>query len=79
MANLSYINPAEWGNHLSAIHEIGDRLGIPDDSVRPVYESELERVGAEARIREFLPLVVSRIVKGLMGGRTAGGADPVAS
>ena len=60
---------AEMDTHLAAIHEIGGRFGLPDEKVRPIYETELRRIGGGARIREFLPLIVSRIVKGVLLGR----------
>lgn len=61
--------PGEMENHLAVIHILGDSLGIPEETVMPVYESELERIGSEERIREFLPLIVRRIVKGLIQNR----------
>ncbi|HEY5996180.1 MAG TPA: DUF3562 domain-containing protein [Candidatus Deferrimicrobiaceae bacterium] len=63
------LSPGEKENHLAAIHILVDSLGIPDETVISVYESELERIGAGARIREFLPLVVRRIVKGVIRDR----------
>ncbi|MHB8453763.1 MAG: DUF3562 domain-containing protein [Acidiferrobacterales bacterium] len=48
--------------HQHVIHAIATEIGLPDGTVGPLYETELEKLKASARIMEYLPLLIRRKV-----------------
>lgn len=54
-------------SHESAIRVLSVRLGLSVERIRPVYEAELERVRPGAKIRDYIPLLVSHCVRRLVG------------
>lgn len=47
----------------AAIEHLASELGIPQPEVGRVYEQELDKLGAHAKVKDFLPLLVERRVK----------------
>jgi hypothetical protein len=70
MATLkSYGTDAAKRQHAAAIHMLASASGLPVDSVRQLYENESKTLTQQARIRDFLPVIVVRRVKGKIDGQ----------
>lgn len=52
--------------HLHAIHALADETRLPVERVGSVYAVELERLLAGARIKDYLPVLVSRRVRRIL-------------
>jgi hypothetical protein len=63
MASLS-------GQHLHAIEELSEDLHLPLSEVAEVYQAELERIGAAARIHNYVSLLASRRAHAILRGRS---------
>jgi hypothetical protein len=63
VAVLLYETETEKRQHLSAIHVLSHDLGVAEDSIRPLYENKLRGLKEHARIKSFLPILVSRHIK----------------
>jgi hypothetical protein len=50
-------------HHQDAIRRLADSLGTPLETVQSLYERELERITPEARIKDYLAVLISRRVK----------------
>ena len=57
---LPRVNPIEKAKHLKAIQRLASEIGCDVAIVKSTYEHELERLQRGARVREFLPMLVSR-------------------
>ena len=53
----------EHGQHARAIQKLARELGVPVEEVNRSYREILEVLKKDAKIRVFLPILVSRIVK----------------
>ena len=53
----------EHAKHLAMIHHLAGELGFPEPEVGRVYEQEFHRLSAQARVKDFLFVLVSRRVK----------------
>jgi uncharacterized protein (DUF2126 family) len=53
----------EHGQHARAIQKLAQELGIPVEEVNRSYHDILEALRKEAKVRVFLPIIVSRMVK----------------
>jgi hypothetical protein len=62
-ATVLYENEAEMQKHLSAIHLLSKASGISEDYIRSLYERELALLKTNARIKDFLSVLVSRRIK----------------
>jgi len=64
MANANYteLDP----EHLQAIKEIAEQSDCPVEEVREIYLSALESYRSNARIQDYLILLISRKVRGLL-------------
>jgi uncharacterized protein YqgQ len=59
-----YETEFEKRQHLSAIHVLSRELGISESSIQQLYENELKEIREYARVRDFLPVLVIRRIKG---------------
>ena len=62
-SNILYENETEEKLHLRAIQTIARETKISVDDVSSLYESVLERYKEHTKIKDFLPIFVSREVK----------------
>jgi len=53
----------EFGQHARAIQKLVQELGVPVEEVSRSYCEILEALKKDAKVRAFLPILVSRIVK----------------
>jgi hypothetical protein len=53
----------ERARHQAAIHYLARELGFPEPEVGRVYERELVRLNSQARVKDFLTVLVGRRVK----------------
>ena len=53
----------EHAKHLAMIHYLAAELGFPEPEVSRVYEEEFSRLSEQARVKDFLLLLVGRRVK----------------
>ncbi len=67
VATMLYENESEKRQHLSAIHVLASNFGLSEESVRILYERELEALVGRARIRDFLPVLALRRLKEKIG------------
>ena len=67
VATILYENESEKRQHLSAIHMLASTVGLSEDSVKQLYENELQNLIGHARIRDFLSVLVIRRLKEKMG------------
>lgn len=63
---LFYENETEGKIHLNAIQSLVRETGMSAEMVSPLYESVFARLRHHARIKEFLPILVSREVKDIL-------------
>lgn len=56
----------EKRQHVNAIHRISIETGIPDENVTILYEEILARYRSNARIKDYLSILVSREVKDML-------------
>jgi hypothetical protein len=63
VAMMLYENESEKRQHLSAIHVLASTFGIAEESVRQLYEHELQSLIGQARVRDFLSVLVIRKLK----------------
>lgn len=52
--------------HHQSIEHLSKYLDLPQERIAAVYQQELIMMGQEARIADYLPILVSRRVKKLM-------------
>ena len=57
---------AEKRKHHQSVENLSERLDMPREHIVAVYEQELLLIGRMARIRDYLPILVSRRVKNLL-------------
>jgi transcription initiation factor TFIIIB Brf1 subunit/transcription initiation factor TFIIB len=65
--NVNKINPLadekEYGQHARAIQKLAQELGVPVEEVNRSYREILDVLKKDAKVRAFLPILVSRSVK----------------
>jgi len=59
-------NTALTSAHLNAVKALADHLGIPVDDIYRLYCIVLNRLAKEAKIKDYLPILVSRRVSYLI-------------
>lgn len=57
---------AEQKKHRQSVENLSTALEVPVERIIAVYEHELILIGKIARIRDYLPILVSRRVKDLL-------------
>ncbi|MDD3553613.1 MAG: DUF3562 domain-containing protein [Deltaproteobacteria bacterium] len=65
-ANLLYEDEIEERQHSNAIEMIAMGTGTPVDEVKRLYIVVLERFKRQARVKDFLPILVRRMVESLL-------------
>ena len=68
-STLLYKNEAEEKLHRNAIQTLVRETRMPEDIVCSLYESVFERLKSHARIKDFLPIFISREVKDILSQR----------
>jgi hypothetical protein len=58
-----YESDLERRKHHEAIQALSQKLGEPEEDVRTIYESVLCRIKEGSRIKDYLVILVSRIVR----------------
>ena len=65
--SINNINPLvdekEYGQHARAVQKLAQELGVPVEEVNRSYREILDVLNKDAKVRTFLPILVSRIVK----------------
>lgn len=61
-------SPDEAVLHAEAIDALAAEIGRPVVEIRPVYESVYRRLRTQARITDYLPLLVSRHTRAALKG-----------
>lgn len=64
--NFTCLNESEEKLHQGAIRALERETHIPERDIGPVYESVLQGFVKTARVRDFLPILVSREVKDIL-------------
>jgi hypothetical protein len=57
------VDEKEYGQHARAIQKLVQELGVPVEEVNRLYREILDVLKKDAKVRAFLPILVSRIVK----------------
>ena len=65
-STLLYKNETEEKLHRNAIQTLVRETRMPEDIVCSLYESVFERLKSHARIKDFLPIFISREVKDIL-------------
>lgn len=63
-----YASEAEKKQHGNAIHLLSAELAKPETLIRPLYEEILSEMKKEAKIKDYLALLVCRTIRGLARG-----------
>jgi len=61
-----YEDETEQKQHFSAIQKLVRDVSSSEEEIRHLYEDVLKELKSEARIRTFLPILVSKKVKELL-------------
>lgn len=56
----------EWVKHMHMIERLADEIGLPVTEVKPLYEDIFMNMRDNARIHDYLPILVSKRVKDLL-------------
>lgn len=56
-------NDAERAHHESAIEVLSRELGAPREAVENLYRDAFAELSADAQIRDYLPIFISRRVR----------------
>jgi hypothetical protein len=59
----SLVDEKEHGQHARAVQKLAQELGVPVEEVNRSYREILDVLKKDAKVRSFLPILVSRIVK----------------
>ena len=63
-------------DHRHAVAVLALELGISADDVDVAYRRELERLGSEARIQDFVPLLAARKVRSVLKRKASHSVGP---
>lgn len=66
MSVLLYKNGIEKRSHLNAVKMLAGDFNISEEEITNIYEIELEKLNKEARIKDFLSVLVIRRVKEIL-------------
>lgn len=64
-----YEDETEQKQHFSAIQKLVGDVNSSEEEIRHLYEDVLKEFKSEAKIRTFLPILVSKKVKELLDAR----------
>ncbi|OPY79906.1 MAG: hypothetical protein A4E70_01979 [Syntrophus sp. PtaU1.Bin005] len=59
-------NLSEFKKHRQSMEDLCRILELPWEKISPIYVRELKRMQNRAKIREYLPVLVSRHVKDIL-------------
>jgi hypothetical protein len=62
-ANPLYANEAEKRLHANAINQLCQELSKPAENIRPIYEKVLSELKREAKIKDYLSILVARTIR----------------
>lgn len=65
-----YENEIEKKQHDLAVRKLSEDLSVSEEEIRALYETELGRIKSNARIKDYLTVIVMREVKNML--RSAG-------
>jgi len=60
---IGSLDDVEKKKHFATIEKLAQQSGVPEPEVQERYKAELRRILPFTRIREFLPILISRKVK----------------
>jgi hypothetical protein len=63
METVLYDDEKERAAHAGMIREIAQQSGLPEQKVAQFYEEELARLKQHARVKDFLPVLLQRMVR----------------
>ena len=63
---MLYDNDKEQKQHADAIHAIAQQYEISETQVKTLYERELMRLKPEARIKTYLAVLITRVVREIL-------------
>lgn len=63
-----YLNEGERERHRSSIEAMALELHRPVEEVTLFYEDALASLSAQAQVRDYLPILVQRKVRRVLGG-----------
>lgn len=63
MTQPLYENDIELSRHRDTIDHLAKESGLPTWEISRIYEAELQRLKADAKVKDFLPVLIIRIVK----------------
>ncbi|MCB2183005.1 MAG: DUF3562 domain-containing protein [Desulfobulbaceae bacterium] len=63
-----YTDEVEEKQHMSAMRFLCEELSKPEEVIRPIYEEILLEMKKEARIHDYLSILVCRIIRDLAMG-----------
>jgi len=73
---VTYVDEHDRVKHLHVIEQLANELGRPEAELKSLYEEILTDMQEEARIRDYLPILVSKRIKSMFkpvpGGACAG-------
>ena len=58
-----YDDDVEWNKHQDTIDHLAKESGMPVNEIGRIYEAELLRLKADARVKDYLPVLLIRKVK----------------
>ena len=62
-ANPLYANEAEKRLHANAINQLCQELSKSAENIRPIYEQVLSELKREAKIKDYLSILVARTIR----------------
>lgn len=72
---MNQIGPAA-GVSSAAMESLAHELGVTLEQVETVFRREIERLGAQARIKSFLPVLVTRRVRSELRNKQRRNEEP---
>lgn len=58
-----YNDDKERALHSGAIHDLSRESGLPEWEIGRIYEQELDKLRRTARVKDYLPVLIRRLVK----------------
>lgn len=58
-----FVDGKEQDQHARAIQKLAQELGVPVEKVNRSYRETLDKLTKDAKVKAFLPVLVSRSVK----------------
>jgi hypothetical protein len=66
---IQCLDDKEYNQHARAIQRLVQELGVPAETVNQSYKEILDVLKKDAKVKAFLPILVSRSVKERLQGR----------